>query len=470
MSWRGVALGSGGVVAAALAVAVAIELTVGLPWDVGLPAATPTATTTPTPPAPTWAGADAVLALGAAAPAAGPDAVEDVLEDPLRAAALGDQVGVSVVDLTTATPLYGSGADDGHVPASTLKLITTAAALQVLGPEHTFTTRVVTAGVPGSADASGGSLEVVLVGGGDPTLTSGDSADGTPLASLADATAAALEEAGVSTVRVRFDDGLFTGPAIDPDWRSTYVSSGVVSPVSALAVDGGRVRPGANSRSDDPAQAAADDFAAMLDERGISVEGEPARGEAPSSATDLAGVDSPSLASIVEHVLEVSDNDGAEVLARHVALGRGLPGTSADAEAAIVDALSEAGIDLAGARVLDGSGLARGSQVSASAFTSTLTAAADPDRPHLRPVLTGLPVAGFTGTLDERYDGEAGAGVVRAKTGTLTGVSSLAGVVTSVDGTVYAFAILADDVSATDAARDALDDVARALSTCGCAA
>jgi D-alanyl-D-alanine carboxypeptidase/D-alanyl-D-alanine-endopeptidase (penicillin-binding protein 4) len=457
---------------AAVAAAVAVELTVGLPWDVGFSSTTPStsATATPTPPAPTWAGADAVLALGVAAPAAEAPTVEDVLGDALGASALGDQVGISVVDLTTYTPVFSSGTDDGHVPASTLKLITTAAALQVLGPGHTFTTRVVSAGVPSGEAGPGDAPEIVLVGGGDPTLTSGDSTDGTPLSSLADATAAALEKSGVSTVRLRFDDGLFTGPAVDPDWRSTYVSSGVVSPVSALAVDGGRVRPDSQSRSDDPAQAAADDFAAMLDERGITVEGEPARAAAPATGTDIAGIESPQLASIVEHVLEVSDNDGAEVLARHVALGRGLPGTSADAETAIVEALGEVGIDLSGASVLDGSGLARGSQISASAFTSTLTAAADPAKPHLRAVLTGLPVAGFTGTLDERYDGESGVGVIRAKTGTLTGVSSLAGVVTSTDGTLYAFAILADDVGDTGAARDALDDVARALSTCGCAA
>jgi D-alanyl-D-alanine carboxypeptidase/D-alanyl-D-alanine-endopeptidase (penicillin-binding protein 4) len=88
-------------------------------------------------------------------------------------------------------------------------------------------------------------------------------------------------------------------------------------------------------------------------------------------------------------------------------------------------------------------------------------------------VLTGLPVAGFTGTLDERFDSPAatdGVGLIRAKTGSLTGVSSLAGTVVARDGTAYAFAMMADDVPNAVAARSALDDAAAALARCGCAA
>jgi D-alanyl-D-alanine carboxypeptidase/D-alanyl-D-alanine-endopeptidase (penicillin-binding protein 4) len=81
-----------------------------------------------------------------------------------------------------------------------------------------------------------------------------------------------------------------------------------------------------------------------------------------------------------------------------------------------------------------------------------------------------MPVAAASGTLLGRFDGvrKAGAGVVRAKTGTLTGVSSLAGTVIDSDGRQLAFAVLADKVGATGAARDALDAVAVALARCGC--
>ncbi|MDP9239867.1 MAG: D-alanyl-D-alanine carboxypeptidase, partial [Actinomycetota bacterium] len=106
-------------------------------------------------------------------------------------------------------------------------------------------------------------------------------------------------------------------------------------------------------------------------------------------------------------------------------------------------------------------------------LTKLLSAAARDDTPRLRAALTGLPVAGFTGTLDDRYRVGAtriAAGEVRAKTGSLTGVSTLAGVVRDTDGRLLAFALLADRVPAggTRGAEAALDALATALSRCGC--
>jgi D-alanyl-D-alanine carboxypeptidase/D-alanyl-D-alanine-endopeptidase (penicillin-binding protein 4) len=265
---------------------------------------------------------------------------------------------------------------------------------------------------------------------------------------------------------------LFTGPAVDPDWQNTYVRLGVVGPVSALAVDGGRQSPDTDRRSADPALAAAAAFAVMLASHGIDVPSEPARGPAGAGATVLAAARSAPLSDIVEHMLAVSDNDEAEVLARHLARAAGRPATSEAAEQAIVQALAGLGIDVAGLAVLDGSGLARGSAVPPAVLTETLRLAGATEHPHLRTVLTGLPVAGFTGTLDDRFDSPAatdGVGLVRAKTGTLTRVSTLAGTVVARDGTAYAFAIMADDVSNAVAARSALDDATAALARCGCA-
>jgi D-alanyl-D-alanine carboxypeptidase/D-alanyl-D-alanine-endopeptidase (penicillin-binding protein 4) len=178
------------------------------------------------------------------------------------------------------------------------------------------------------------------------------------------------------------------------------------------------------------------------------------------------------MAQIVEHVLLVSDNDGAEVLARHVALGTGRPGSSRDADEAVVETLERLGIDMSGTDIVDGSGLARGNAISPEVLVAILAAAAKSENPDLRPVLTGLPVAQFTGTLGDRFESPRaadGAGVVRAKTGTLTGVSSLAGFVVARDGTAYGFAVLADEIVHSEAARAALDEVAAALAECGCA-
>jgi serine-type D-Ala-D-Ala carboxypeptidase/endopeptidase (penicillin-binding protein 4) len=425
------------------------------------PASAGSSTHTPTP-----SSAPTVLSAPSATPTPGAPALADVLEGPLDSDALGSRVAAAVIDLSTGASLLAEDADAALVPASTMKVLTSAAALRVLGPGHRFSTRVV---------AGEAADQIVLVGGGDPALTARDDKDldvATRLSSLAERTAAALEKAGTTAVTLFVDDSLFEGPAVDPDWRPSYVPAGDVGPVSALAADGGRITPGLRARVDDPALFAVGRFAELLSDRGIVVQGEPVRGRAPADAAEIAVVRSPSLARIVEHVLLVSDNDGAEVLARHVALATGEPGSSRAAEGAVVAALEGLGIDMSGAAVRDGSGLARGNAISPEALVATLAAAARAENPDLRAVLTGLPVARFTGTLDDRFDSSraaAGAGVVRAKTGTLTGVSSLAGVVAARDGSTFGFAVLADQIVNPLAARAALDEVAAALARCGCA-
>jgi serine-type D-Ala-D-Ala carboxypeptidase/endopeptidase (penicillin-binding protein 4) len=426
------------------------------------PSPTPSAsTTTPTPtPVPP------VLAAASGRPTSGTPTLADVLDGPLNDDALGPRVAAAVIDLSTGSTLLAENADSALIPASTIKILTAAAALEVLRPGHRFTTRVVAGETP---------EQIVLVGGGDPMLTARDdrNLEGfTRISDLAEQTAAALTKTGTTAVELFVDDGLFPGPAVDPDWRTGYVLGGNVGPVSALAVDGGRIEPGLRARSDDPALFAAAEFAKTLAKRGIVVRAGPTRGEAPADAAEIAAVQSPPLSQIVEHVLLVSDNDGAEVLARHVAVGIGRPGSPDEAEAAIVETLDGMGIDMSGTVIVDGSGLARGNAVSPEVLVETLAAAAKAENPELRAVLTGLPVAQFTGTLDDRFDAPqaaGGAGVVRAKTGTLTGVSSLAGFVVARDGSTYGFAVLADAIVNTEGARAALDEAAAALANCGCA-
>jgi D-alanyl-D-alanine carboxypeptidase/D-alanyl-D-alanine-endopeptidase (penicillin-binding protein 4) len=456
---------------AALLGALAVVLGVGIATMLvtGVVDLSPQADSTPAPSASETRGpvpepVPTVLPAAASTPMAGSVEIADALGPVLAAGALGERVGVSVVDLDTGATAYQSG-PGALIPASTLKILTAAAALDVMDADHRFTTRVVEGPARG---------QIVLVGGGDPTLTADDQAvpGRRQLSVLAQATAAALQASGTTSVRLLVDDTLFTGPAVDPDWQNTYVRLGVVGPVSALAVDGGRQRPDTDRRSADPALAAAAAFVVMLASHGIDVPSEPARGPAGAGATVLAAARSAPLSDIVEHMLAVSDNDEAEVLARHLARAAGRPATSEAAEQAIVQALAGLGIDVAGLAVLDGSGLARGSAVPPAVLTETLRLAGATEHPHLRAVLTGLPVAGFTGTLDDRFDSPAatdGVGLVRAKTGTLTRVSSLAGTVVARDGTAYAFAMMADDVSNAVAARSALDDASAALARCGCA-
>jgi D-alanyl-D-alanine carboxypeptidase/D-alanyl-D-alanine-endopeptidase (penicillin-binding protein 4) len=314
---------------------------------------------------------------------------------------------------------------------------------------------------------------VVLVGGGDPLLAASPQQDwprAADVVTLARSTARALRGEGRRAVRVGYDARLFTGPADDPHWPASYVGEGVVSPISALWVDEGRPA-GGYGRVADPAAAAADAFAAALRRAGIRVIGSPRQRPAPDGAPELAAVTSPPLGLVVERTLLLSDNEAAEVLARQVGLAVSGEGSFRAGARDVLRTLSDLGVPTGDARAYDGSGLSRQDRLDPRTLTAVLELAASPDRPELRPVLTGLPVAGFTGSLAERFDRAVGGrGLVRAKTGTLTGVSGLAGVATDREGTPLVFAILADRIRLADTldARAALDAATAALAGCRC--
>lgn len=381
------------------------------------------------------------------------------LADP----ALGPHVVARVAELTNGRVVLASGAAP-MVPASTQKLLTGTAVLGVLGPDHVFETRVVQG--PGN--------KIVLVGGGDPFLAR-QPASGSParadLQTLATATAESLSRG--SRVRLRYDASLFTGPTASPRWEPDYLPDGVVSPISALWVDEGR-KPTGFGRVEDPPAAAAAVFARALGRRGITVLGRPRPGRAPALDAELATVSSAPLAQIVEEVLLVSDNEAAEVLLRHIGLAQSLGGSFEGGVAGMRAVLGSLGVPLKGARLYDGSGLSRADRLDPATLIAVLRVAADPAHPELRAVLTGLPVGGATGSLTSRFAGAArpGSGMVRAKTGTLTGVSSLAGLATDRDGDTVVFVLVADRfrVENTLAVRAALDGLAADLAGCRCAA
>ncbi len=240
-----------------------------------------------------------------------------------------------------------------------------------------------------------------------------------------------------------------------------------IAPVTALAADEGRPddsTSGPVDRTDDPSGAAARAFRTLLAERGVKVTAEPVRAKAPAGAQPLAVTQSTPVAGLVERMLTNSDNDIAEALARQTALASGQPASFEGAEKAVTARLAGLGVDMTGSRFADGSGLNRADKVSAGLLTGLLAKAADPQHPELRPVLTGLPVAGFTGTLRARNAGTSpAAGLVRAKTGTLTGVNSLSGTVVDATGRLLAFAFLTANSPGAEGAEKGLDKLAAAV-------
>jgi serine-type D-Ala-D-Ala carboxypeptidase/endopeptidase (penicillin-binding protein 4) len=397
------------------------------------------------------------LSPTAALPA--PAAVAARLAGPLANPVLG-RPRSTVVDASTGRVLLAAGAGEAAPPASTIKIAVAAAALTALPAGGRLTTRVVAAG-----------NTLWLVGGGDPTLTAATGPAGYPApARLADL-AARVRRAGIRAVgRVVGDGTLFTGPTTAPGWHGSYVTTGNVTPVSGLEVDGGRSAPGsAGPRAPDPTLAAASAFAAALRRAGVRVAAV-GTGASPRTARPVAAVASPTIPVLIQRMLTYSDDDQAEAFGRLVARARGLPPTFAGATRAVIAALKPLGIPTAGLSLADTSGLSTADRATPAMLVAILRAAAGPGRPTLRPLLTGLPVAGFSGTLAGRYtsrDDAAGAGDVRAKTGSLDIVTSLAGEVVDADGRLLLFAFLAP-VAQSAATSAALDRAASALAGCGC--
>jgi serine-type D-Ala-D-Ala carboxypeptidase/endopeptidase (penicillin-binding protein 4) len=398
----------------------------------------------------------------------------------LASGSLGRHVGAIVTGLAPGPALLARHATATFAPASSEKLLTAAAALTALGPGHRFTTRVVRGALPGS---------VVLVGGGDPTLAArrpppADYPQPATLASLASATAAWLRARGERSVRVFYDATLFRGPVFAPGWTPSYVTTGNVTPITSLEVDQGRLtRAGKpqdadiptnfRPRSPAPAADAAAAFVSLLRAQGIHVTAPAAPGRAPHHVPTVAAVQSPVLSAVVGWMLRESNNVIAEDLARQVALRlRGTPSFRGSA-AAVTRVLRRLGIR-GSMHLVDGSGLSPLNRISPRMLAEVVNSAAG-GRPALRPVLAGLPVAGFSGTLAHGQSvfgsfGRPALGMIRAKTGNLSTVASLAGIATDAGGRLLVFAFMADRFRARQLASAArvIDAMATTLARCGC--
>jgi D-alanyl-D-alanine carboxypeptidase/D-alanyl-D-alanine-endopeptidase (penicillin-binding protein 4) len=427
------------------------------------------------------AGPGAVLATGTqrgALPTA--SGLRSALAASLSTAALGPDVSALVADPVTGRVLLSEQGSQSSTPASTEKLVTSLAALAVLGGGARFSTRVVHGATPD---------RVILVGGGDPTLAvnafpASDYPKPATLAALAAATARALKAQHRTTVSLGYDTSLFTGPPLAPGWPDNYVSTGNVTPIVSLEVDQGRLglagapedsddpynlRP----RSTDPAAVAASAFTALLTADGIGISGTPVTQTAPPRAPAIASVSSPPLSAIVEQMLQESNNVVAEDLARQVAVATGQPASFSGAAAAVTAELRRLGVT-GGLSMVDGSGLSPQDAIAPATLVKVVELAMA--RPGLRALLAGLPVAGFSGTLHAGQSvfsaiGGAALGTVRAKTGNLDTVTTLAGLVSDQGGTTLVFAFMADRVPAAAMLRQAasaIDEAAVALAACGC--
>ncbi|MEE2034949.1 D-alanyl-D-alanine carboxypeptidase/D-alanyl-D-alanine endopeptidase [Rhodococcus chondri] len=400
-----------------------------------------------------------VMPVVADAPAPTPAVLAVALEEAVTNPALGAFTG-SITDTATGTVLWSREPDRAMVPASTTKMITAAAALIALPADHRVTTRVVAGSRPG---------EIVLVAGGDPTLTAravGESSfyrGGPRIADLAEQ----IRRSGAVVDTVLVDTGIYGGETLAPGWFPDDVGEGYVAPIEPVMLDGGRLSPleDESPRSPTPALDAGRALAVAVGADPASV----ALGTASPGAAPMAVVESAQLRERLAQMVTLSDNVLAEAIGRELAIASGTAPTFQGAVDTAVRTLEGAGFDMGGVALRDLSGLSVDNRIPARVLDAVIATAAGPDRPALRPLLDYLPVAGATGTLADRYGttNRAGAGWVRAKTGTLTLVSGLTGYVVDTDGRVLSFALLSNDRSPAEA-RPALDAVAAALRGCGC--
>jgi D-alanyl-D-alanine carboxypeptidase/D-alanyl-D-alanine-endopeptidase (penicillin-binding protein 4) len=440
-------------------------------WLAGDPAASRTASATPEPmPTPVLAVADN------AGPPPSAAALRAAIEPLVRARALGAVVNVSIVDVGTGEALYQRNPDTLTTPASTTKLLTAAAVLAARGPAYRLTTRAVAGPEPG---------DVVLVGGGDPTLAL-NSVGQFPGAARLDKLAAQVKTALGPTKprRVLIDTSLFRGPSTAPGWSPADISpGGQVAAIQSLMTNAGRITPvhhevGADPRFRNPALAVGTAFARQLGVRTAVIRGAapaPGPSAAPGTVTPgapLGAVQSPPLVQLTDWMLQQSDNVIAEALGRQVALASSRPASFEGATGAIAAKLTELGLPAGEARLYDASGLSRRNAISPSLLTDVLALAAGGTQPAVAAMFGGLPVAGWSGTLRTRFvtpdPNQVGQGVVRAKTGSLSGVNAMAGELLTRDGRLLVFAVMAKGAPSTLAARAALDRVAATLAACGC--
>ena len=368
------------------------------------------------------------------------------------------------VDLGRAN-VYRHQADRPLVPASTQKLLVAHVALDTLGAQHRSRT-LLRGPEPVEGVVFG---DLTLVGGGDPLLTTATyafvqrTAD-QPLTFL-DALADQVVAAGITHVTgaVFGDESRYDSLRTVATWPARYLTQNQIGPLGALSVnDGfslelappGETTPPKRSRAVDPALDAASIFTALLRDRGVIVQGEPTNGigstlEGAPTVSDLAFIESAPLSDVVRQLLEQSDNGTAELLTKELGLVGAGAGTTQAGTSFIEQRAQELGLPAGGVQMMDGSGLDPANTTTCDELVSVLAASGGP----AGTLGAALPIAGRTGTLRGRFRGTPAEGRLRAKTGSLNGVTSLAGFVEMPDGQIATFAYIANGPQAEDPRR-----------------
>lgn len=379
------------------------------------------------------------IVLGPVLLAAGPAAAAQAYDvDDLRAklsremALAGASSGALVRDLDSGATLYERRADERRVPASVEKLFTTSTALLRLGSGGTLATRVLTDGTLGPDGILRG--DVYLVGGGDPTLTGGH------LERLAQR----LVAQGVTAIegRVYGDESLFDSRRGGPRTRFAFDRSmgGVLSAVA--------YRRGFDDELSPPADAA-DRFAAYLRLADVDVPTGGGARVAPPAAREIARVGSATIRDLVETINGPSDNFASEMLFKAMGAQFGSGGTHAAGQRVVRSEMKGLGLN---PTISDGSGLSRSNRTTPRQVVRLFQQMAE--RPDEGMALrASLPVAGRSGTLTRRMRGTPAERRCRAKTGTLSGVSTLAGICVTDAGDDVAFAFLLNGVNTSSAKR-----------------
>lgn len=391
------------------------------------------------------------------------------LAPPLADPDLGVITG-RVADAQTGKVLWQQGSDVPMQPASTNKVLTAAAALLTLDRDERVTTKVVAADAAAQPAVPSG--VIVLVAGGDPTLSAAppDQDPWYPGAARIGDLAAQVRGSGIKPTAVLVDTSLFSGPELAPGWDPADIEGGDFAPIEPVMLDGGRTQPVSveSRRSLTPALDAGRALAVALGVNPATVTTAPG----PAAGRELASVQSAPLIERLRQMVSASDNVMAESIAREVAGHTQRPRSFAGAVAAVTDRLSQAGVSMKGATLVDSSGLSVLDRLTATTLDDVVGRAAGPDQPELRPLLDLLAVAGGSGTLSDRFldpaAGRMAAGWLRAKTGSLTATNALAGVVTDRGGRVLTFALISN--GAGPSGRTAIDTLAATLRTCGCGA
>lgn len=411
------------------------------------------------------APAAALAPLAASGNAPTEAGVASALAGQLSNPALAQFSGV-IIDPASGATLWSKDANALQIPASTAKVLTGAALLTSADPTQRLVTKVV------KGDQEG---DIVLVGGGDVTLSARDAKTSTVYegAPLMSDLAAQVKASGVNVQRIVLDTSYWTGPDFAEGWLTGDIRGteqnpqGYITKMSPLMVDGDREDPSNENsiRTGDPANTAGKALARLLGNENLPL----VNGTAPDGGQVIAQVSSQPLSVLLAQALVNSDNVLAEALARQVAIARGAPPSFAGATAAIGEALQGLGIDPIGVELYDGSGLSNDDRVAPIVMAQIMDRAVKGDPATLRNLLTGLPVAGVSGSLADRYaegPSKAGAGWVRAKTGSLQVTYALTGYVPDQDGRILVFAFVSNGV--TSGTRPALDAVAAGLRGCGC--